>query len=152
MTSVASSITTDIFTTLSSPNTGSVQSMSLLAIKLWKNEDRRDWQGYLEEYSSYWMSARTRRELVGKLTELNRKFKSGELTPAFTHEHDNDYWATQPDERRRRAVTEMFQICAGEDFGDRRIENVLEVVDANGKVLKRIRGQRVRQPSQSTSG
>ncbi|MFM9961718.1 MAG: hypothetical protein ACKV2Q_10880 [Planctomycetaceae bacterium] len=125
--------------------------MSKLAIKLWKNEDRRDWQGYLEEYPNYWMSARTRRELVAKLTELNRKFESGEVTPAFTHEHDNDYWATQPDERRRRAASEMFQLCAGEDFWKRRIENVLEVVDANGKVLKRIRGQRVRQPSQSTS-
>ena len=115
------------------------------AIKLWKNDDRRDWQGYLEGYPSYWMSARTRRELVAKLTELNRKFESGEVTPAFTHEHDNAYWATQPNELRRRAVTEMFQLCAGEDFGKRRIEKVLEVVDSNGKVLKRIRGSRMRQ-------
>ncbi len=125
--------------------------MTKLAIKHWKNEDRHDWQGYLEVYPNYWMSARTRRELVAKLTELNRKFETGEVTPAFTHEHDNDYWATQPNELRRRAVTEMFQLCVGEDFGKRRIEKVLEVVDANGKVLKRIRGQRVRQPSQSTS-
>lgn len=119
--------------------------MSKLAIKLWKNEDRRDWQGFLVEYPNYWMSARTRRELVAKLTELNRKFESGEVTPAFTHEHDNDYWASQPDDLRRRAVTEMFQLCAGEDFGKRRIEKVLEVVDTNGKVLKRIRGSRMRQ-------
>ncbi len=125
--------------------------MTKLAIKLWKNEDRRDWQGYLEEYPNYWMSARTRRELVAKLTELNRKFETGEVAPAFTHEHDNDYWATQPNELRRQAVAEMFQLCAGEDFWERRIEKVLEVVDANGKVLKRIRGQRVRQPSQSIS-
>lgn len=125
--------------------------MSKLAIKLWKNDDRRDWQGFLEEYPNYWMSARTRRVLVAKLTELNRKFESGEVTPAFTHEHDNDYWSTQPDELRRRAVTEMFQLCAGKDFGKRRIERVLEIVDANGKVLKRIRGQRVRRPSQSIS-
>lgn len=125
--------------------------MTKLAIKHWKNEDRRDLQGYLEEYPNYWMSARTRRELVSKLTELNRKFETGEATPAFTREHDHDYWATQPNDLRRRAVTEMFQLCAGEDFGKRRIEKVLEVVDASGKVLKRIRGQRVRQPSQSIS-
>ena len=121
--------------------------MTKLAIKLWKNDDRRDWQGYLEEYPNYWISARTRRELVAKLTELNQKFESGEVTPAFTHEHNDEFWAAQPYELRRRAVTEMFQLCAGEDFGKRRIEKILEVVDASGKVLKRIRGQRVRHPS-----
>ena len=130
---------------------GTDRKMTRLAIKLWKNEDRDDWQGYLEEYPNYWMSARTRKELIAKLTELNRKFESGEVTPAFTHEHDNDYWATQPDERRRRAVTEMFQLCAGKDFWKRRIEKVLEVVDTSGKVLKRIRGQRLRRPSRSIS-
>lgn len=119
--------------------------MLKLAIKLWKNEDRRDWQGYLEEYPNYWMSARTRRELVAKLTELNRKFESGEATPTFTREHNDDYWATQPPELARQAYVAMVELCYGADFWERRIENVLEIVDANGKVVKRFRGKGVRQ-------
>jgi hypothetical protein len=116
--------------------------MAKLAINLWKNEDRKDWQGFLEKYSAYWLSAPTRKALVAKLEDLNRKFQSGELKPAFTHEHDSDYWAAQPSKARRQAVTELYEICCGKDVWNRRIDGVLEVVDANGKVVKRWRGKR----------